>query len=735
MKIKIFAVSLILVFALASLAPTTIVTAQTATYQKFGPRANDLIFRVAGSLTNEASDLEQGLIDYMDWAVPSGKLSSWGSNPNIVMEDYSEAGFYEFDLNCMMWPLGHGPMNETTTRTKWGSSAPTSAMEWTFPASWDQGSYWIDYSDQRDVDARWFRRAIAWLTNRDQISSQFPGVTVPMETYIFPVIEGWENPAAPKYSPYSIAKAKEMLDNGGFKDYDGDGSREYNKHVDLRNAWSLGQPAPVDTEEIPIIQLWRRTDDEIRSFAGELLRDGLGAVGVRVKDNAGTYSSVTPHAWDDYDYHIYTGGWGWSTTPDMYYELFHSSKDIYPQTDGDNYNRYHRQAYDTLAEGFKFALTQASAKTSLDAAQVMVHDDVASIPLYTMSGKVAHRKYYGDFPNEQQYKGLEWQGFIDEQGYGYYGTFPGFSSINGHPAGYERGGTIRHGLIDPPAKIDPVDSESFYEAQIISKIYEPLIVGDPTNSANYIPWMCSSFEQGTWDKGGGNIASKVTVTLLPNILWHDNVPLTPADVEFTYWYKRQAMSVMEYTSVKEYDHCEISGNTIQIFFKQPSWLALSWVSGICIIPKHIFEAYPPTLPGDPTVPGSWSFDPVAADKVIGTGPYRAVKDGIVGRLDISAGKDYIHLEANPSYYRELVQPDLATEVGGAVVPGHNGIVDIDDFGQVIGHFGCSKPWPHATWDPVCDVNKDYYVDIDDIMETGARYGQTGYINGFPSYYG
>jgi hypothetical protein len=37
-------------------------------------------------------------------------------------------------------------------KDKYGGPAPTAAMDWTFPPSWDPGSYWIDYSDQRDVD-------------------------------------------------------------------------------------------------------------------------------------------------------------------------------------------------------------------------------------------------------------------------------------------------------------------------------------------------------------------------------------------------------------------------------------------------------------------------------------------------------------------------------------------------------------------------------------------------------
>jgi ABC-type transport system substrate-binding protein len=735
MKLRILGITMVLMTAMMAASITTVKS--PGTFEKFGPRVNDIIFRVAGSLSNEATDFEAGNIDFMDWAVPADKIDAWLANPAMVLEDYSEAGWYEYDLNLQMWPIGHGSMRPELGAL--GGAAPTTDMNWNFPASWDEGQYWIDYSQQRDLDAKMFRKAIASLTDRNSLSSAYPGSITPMETFIFPALgAGWENPAAPKYA-YSIATAKSYFDQGGFKDYDGDGRREYCKHVAERNAWVPGQPAPIDTEEIPDIQLWRRTDDPIRNTAGELLRDALAACFIFVDDHAGTYSTCTPHAWKTYDYHIYTGGWGWATTPDMYYECWNSEKDIYPNTDGDNYNRYHREEYDTISYDFKTAPSQTAATALCYDCQAMLHDDVACIPLYTMAGYVAHRTNYGVHTGEEAYAGLQWQGFVNEVGFGYYGGAFGFSSLNAHPAGYERGGTIRHGLIDIPAKIDPLDSESFYEAQIISKIYESLITRDPLNATRYIPWLCSSFEEGTWVNPQGDTCSKVTVTLKSNILFHDNVPLTPEDVVFSYGYKKEAMAVSESTVLKEFHSCVVDGNTIEIRYNSTSFLALSWVAGTTIIPKHIWQDYPPTKPGDPTVPGSWSFDPESANKLIGTGPFRTDKDGIVGKLDISSGRDYIHLSANPTYHRKLVRPDFATPPAGPgqpVQPTADGKVDASDFGMTIGKFGdvYTTSWPDSTWDPITDVNKDLTIDLDDIMETGARYGMTGCQLGYPPEY-
>jgi len=742
MKLKIIAISLTLMF-LATCMNFPTVTAPNPPYDKFGPRVKDIIFNVAGDVGKEAQMLEDGLIDVMDWAVPFGKISAWQTNPNIVLGDYAEAGWYEYDLNLQMWPIGHGVMNGLKVTE--GGAAPTTAMDWTRPPDWT-GSYWIDYSDQRDLDAREFRRALAHLTDRGSISSQFAGTITPMETFIYPMLSSWLYADAPKYL-FGLDLARGHLDDGGFMDYRGDAMREYCPNFAAREAWKNAgrnkNSPPAGVEDIPDIQLWSRSDDPPRKYAGNILFQYMEAVNIDVDYYEGSYGYCTSHAWKYYDYHIYTGGWSGGSMPDHYETLFASYRDLYPATDADNYNRYHRQEYDDISYAFKSSLDMDEAGEWLDQCQYMIHDDVACIPLYTMSGYVAHRKYYRTTspPNpEAPYSGKEWLGFANELGYGYYGANFGFSSINAHPADYERGGTLRHGLVAKPDKLDPVDSESFYEWLILTKIYEPLIVRDPYDSTKYIPWMCSSFQTGTWNNTennpAGRICSKLTVNLLPKILFHDNHMVTPDDVKFTYEYKQAAKSVGEYTNLKDFHHCNYIGNTIDVCFNLTSFLVQSWVAGVTIIPEHIFEDYPPTLPGDTTEPGSWAFAPDEEDKLIGTGPFRCVKDGVVGRIDKVEG-EYYHLVANPTYFRELIQPDFVNHpVGGSSTPGHDGLVNIYDFSIVIIKFGLAKPWAgDPTWGPIADVDKNYYVDLDDIMEVGARLGTGGFVNGYPSYYG
>jgi hypothetical protein len=69
--------------------------------------------------------------------------------------------------------------------------------------------------------------------------------------------------------------------------------------------------------------------------------------------------------------------------------------------------------------------------------------------------------------------------------------------------------------------------------------------------------------------------------------------------------------------------------------------------------------------------------------------------------------------------------DIAGVYNGVVQPIPDRRVDAADFGITIGHFGHNGPsWPHPAWDPVCDVNEDWKVNIDDIMLVGVHYGET-----------
>jgi len=483
------------------------------------------------------------------------------------------------------------------------------------------------------------------------------GYAAPMETFIFPVIEDWENPDAPKYE-FNLTLAEQALIAGGFQDWDEDTIVEYSP--------SHGA-VPGDYEELPKLQFWTRRDDAGMRFAGESLRDGLVILGIPHDFHDEDRGTCYYHAWVAYDYHIYTGGWSWGRMPDMYFELWHSMKDTYPSSGADNYNRYHREEYDELAWGLKTASTSDEARPYADACQVMLHDDVACIPLYTHVGYTAHRKYYGNYPGEEPYAGREWQGFVNELGVGFSNFW---SFLNAHPQGFGKGGTLRQGLLVPIEKWSPVHAEWFYDWLVLDQIYEPLIEYHPLDASKYVALLAEELpEDLTWELDG-ETCTRLRFKLCPGALWHDNTPVTVEDVAFSFGYMKDEVSIANYWAVANYYGAITSANgsgwwgpqlpsdAIDILYDVESWFALDWAAGTPIIPKHIWEGK-----------DSAAWNPEDHDAVIGSGPFMCKKDGVVGRPDFTF--DYVHLDANPAYYRTYIWPDVCA-AGGAI--GRDGVV-------------------------------------------------------------
>jgi hypothetical protein len=703
-----------------------IVPEGTPQYERYGPRVNDIIFSVQGDVLTESESLAAGNIDVMDWTTPGSYVPDWMADSEITLGDYSEWGYYEHDINCQQWPTGHGNMT------------PPEPSGYTLPPDYhgnhndsDPDHYWIDYSCQRCLDARQFRRALAHLTDRDAMVANMEGFATAMETFCFPGIASWENPAAQKYA-YSLALAEAAFLDGGFADWDTDGTMEYSP--------SHGAVAD-DEEDLPTLMGWIRSDDPDRTFAGIQLRDDLLKLGVPLDMPVADRSTCYYHAWVLYDYHIYTGGWSMGRVPDMYCDLWYSEKDWYPDSGADNYNRYHSQEYDVQAWGLKTASTPAEAKVFSDACQIILHRDVACIPTYTYSGYLSHRTNYGSHPGEAVYAGLEWEGFCNELGYAFYS---GWNPINVHPQGFSKGGTLRHGLLVDIEKYSPVHAEWFYDWLILQQIYECLIYYHPLDATKYVPIMCPELPtQLTWTLDG-ETCTRLRYKPYENMLWHDLTPVTLLDIGFSYGYMKAEFSVANYYTVQNYHGFLTTANGsnpgvwgdatppghIDILYDVESWLAMDWASASPIIPKHIWEDK-----------DSSTWNPEDHGGIIGTGPFQTrgghgtptEHQGEVGWPDHELGQ-YVHLEANPNYYLRYVWPDVC-DVGGAV--GRDEFVGSFDWGAVSlspGHIFTNDPrlypdlpaWPEA-WivdgDQLLDVTKDGRINAADLTELGIWFLQ------------
>lgn len=725
-----------------------IVPLPSGPFEKFGPRIDRLVFKVAGSVSTEAYMLDNGDIDLMDWAAPGDRWDAWLADPEITMGDYSELSILYFAPNHARWPLGHGDMlPHGKSWSDFGGAAayrgnhrldywPT-VLQGNEPAGGTAETYFVDYDTpcQRCLDARQFRRGLSHLMNRAAMVAGIKGI-IPLETLIMPAIWAkWRNDSVLGMYPYDLDLAGQELELGGFKDYDGDGWLEYHPDVAVRDAWSPGDPKPAGTEELPSLQFYIRQDDPDRIYAATLFYQDMALKGVPNTPLITTNLECSEHAWQTYDYDLYTEYWDWGTTlPDLYYEAFHSRKDEYPRTFTDNADRYHSKEFDAVADAFLTATTDPAAVDACKQMQWILVRDAVVLPTYDYGGYMAHRTKYGTWPGEDAYQGMVWDGIDNQLGLGFVGPDM-WTYYNAHPEGYVRGldgkCTLRQGMVNDVSTFNIATTWWYYDLQVLEQIYEGLLLSDPLNGSRYVPWLCDDYTIGTWEHPTAGTCTAVNVTLIPGILWQDATTenpwtLTAEDVGFTYEYYRDTMAPGYYTNVKDFDSYVIHPSVwsdkhnewqevVELRFSIQSWLIESYL-GTVIIPKHIWEGKDP------------AWDPATEDAVIGTGPFMFFKDNVPGRVDRVVGQ-YVYLQRNPTYFRKFVRPEFWPEPDG------DGEIDTNDFNTAVWQAGYGDPnWYDPVYGPLADVNKDGYCDSEDITEIAVRMGQTGYVQGYPLHY-
>ena len=688
------------------------------TFEKYGPRVSELKYVIEGDLTKESEDFYAGKIDLMDWPASPGKIAPWLADEDIWMGPVVGLWYYELDLNLQNWPIGDGlgeAMYDTVV-SKW-------------PTPRGEGYETIDYTRLRAQDCREFRRALAYLVPRDAVLDAMMGYGVILDTFIPPVIGGWEkfangtsffdyDPPVPTYTTDEYL-ANLTLWEAGFRDYDLDGDLEYSP---TRSAG--------DTDDLWPLQVWIRSDDPIRTVLGVDFCKGLEKYDIPYDQYTKSRTECYDHAWVKYDSHVYTGGWDIGREPDYYYDTLHSSMDTFPRAGANGYMRVHDPELDPWAEALKFAKTTDDARVALYMCEYMAHSNVYGIPSHTDIGYQAARKEYGSFSGEEKYAGEEWLGLINAVGEGFWHDIPPNTWTNAHPGIFEKGGVIRQGMLNDIESFNAIHAEWFWDGLVLDAIYDFLIVGDPLDVSTYIPWMCTDFYTGSWyNATSGTWGSYAHFDLIDNILWHGTTNrFTAQDVKTSFELMKKCRSVLWYPYVEKLDHIDIIDDfTVEIFYSVESCWIEGWVSSIYMIPDYIW-GLGGVYNADPDL--IWVATPETDGTLIGTGAFV---------YDTRVLNEYVRLVENPYYFRKLVWPDVCDP--SYTVGVRDQIVGLDDFmwicysGGMMVDENPDGTWPSTpgAWGPYLDVNYDATINIGDLMEISAYY-KPGIPSWPPPYY-
>ena len=471
----------------------------------------------------------------------------------------------------------------------------------------DLGYYLIDINCQRwptsDVH---FRRALAHLVDKARIETDIlQGFGYALDSPVPVVLGGWANPDIRTYE-YSAALAAAELDLGGFTDTDADG---------IRND-------PITGDNMADVLFFIRIDDPERKQAGEWLAAELKALGVPIEGELAVERSVCSNAVMDTpagEWNVYTGGWGLGRDPDHLADFYHS-KEFDPECIGGwrgyNYPGFVNSTFDYWADLLKTASTFEDTKEAAFMCQEIIAEQVPGIPMYGHIGVKAYR--------------VEWTDLVNAVGTGINSWW---STYNMHPAAQDYGGRIEYGIKSDIETLNVMTAAWTYTWEVLDKIYESPYTNNPYDLADDWGWLAESWEIEDWVSPTGVDGIKITFHFVEDAIWHDDVPFTAEDMEFTYNYIME-QGIPRYASSTQFieDVVLVDDYTLEVYQDTTSYFAFHYIN-IPVLPKHIWE----------DVGDDWQdYDPVAEGELIGLGPWKFV--------DYVAG-EYVHLVANEDYWK------------------------------------------------------------------------------------
>lgn len=171
----------------------------------------------------------------------------------------------------------------------------------------------------------------------------------------------WYNNSITDYA-FDVAKANQILDDAGYVDADGDGTRDMpdgSRPLTFRLNW------PSDSLSAPRMS--------------ELLAEMWGAIGISLEPQAVDPDALTAQCCPAFDFDIMI--WGWASDPDPSALLYVYTTEAIPT--GSSETGYSNPAYDELYAQQQVELDFEARKDIVWEMQKIVHDDVVYIiPFY-----------------------------------------------------------------------------------------------------------------------------------------------------------------------------------------------------------------------------------------------------------------------------------------------------------------------------------------------------------------
>ena len=197
------------------------------------------------------------------------------------------------------------------------------------------------------------RQALAQAIDRDRLIRHVLKDTATAANSLLSPLN-WAYAASARRWPYDPEHAKQLLDEAGFRDPDGDG--------------------PLARFRLS----FKTTNIDLRRRIAEALKEQLQQVGIELEIRSyewGTFYSDVKKG----NFHLYSLAWVGVMDPDIFFQIFHSNS---APPDGDNRGRYSNAEVDRLLELGRITNETAARRLIYKRVQEILAEDLPYVPLW-----------------------------------------------------------------------------------------------------------------------------------------------------------------------------------------------------------------------------------------------------------------------------------------------------------------------------------------------------------------
>ncbi len=297
-------------------------------WSMFPQNVKRIEFKIYNTLDTAVLALRKGEVQFIDWSIPAGYYNQMKTDPNIGSAIVDDQGFFYLAFN-----MRKAPMNDLA-----------------------------------------FRTAVAHAIDKDYIVTTLLQGYGTKGTVPISITSGAYINTSAIPPDFDLQAAKQVLDQAGYKDVNGDGWRE----------------APDGSPIKETILTPPKDYDPVRAEAGIMIQSNLHKIGLNIQSSPTDFDTIVSKAFVQVSFDMYILGWLVGSFPETYLKDFFYSK--YAAPVGNNAPGYSNPKVDKLLDEMEHEMdTQKRIKIIKDIEGILVHDLPYDV-LYYRKNIMCYRK-------------------------------------------------------------------------------------------------------------------------------------------------------------------------------------------------------------------------------------------------------------------------------------------------------------------------------------------------------